>query len=457
MKEIENCDKLYTLRKKEVLDIKETNNEAIKEIDGVEETLQEVVVEDAEVTTDLDQKDVHTETRVQEEKGAPDFTVRNTRDFAWESLASVEQSRQNELISEIYNLMRRPDANRLEAIKAEWSSLPSDSDDSMIEEKFQTALKTYDERTKRVIEALDIKKVLVSKAEALKDSENFQKTAHALQELQKEWKAAGFAGVDVDQDLWEAFRAANDHFFNRRQAYFETMGEQRDEAKTIKEALILEAQAIQDSEEWKETSSLMRDLMDRWKEAGYAGREHDDHLWEQFNDARQKFYQRQTAFFDDMRERQAKAREIKLNLIDEARTLSSSSSFETDRAKMDALFEQWKEAGSAGRKFEQGLWDEFKAHQDVFFEQMKSFNASQSVDHRNILEEELERFQVRINALDNMVAMIDVKLDQLSNQTVTDDITHEMQTLNESKEEHLKSIASYKETMRDLEQQLSKL
>ncbi|WZU02491.1 hypothetical protein MGH68_05915 [Erysipelothrix sp. D19-032] len=44
-------------------------------------------------------------------------------DFGWESLASVEESRQNQLISEVYSIMNTGDDEKLEFIKREWDSL----------------------------------------------------------------------------------------------------------------------------------------------------------------------------------------------------------------------------------------------------------------------------------------------------------------------------------------------
>ena len=60
------------------------------------------------------------------------------------------------------------------------------------------------------------KEDLVARAEALKESTDWNETARAFRDLMKEWKAAGRAPREVDDKLWEQFRAAQDHFFDAR-------------------------------------------------------------------------------------------------------------------------------------------------------------------------------------------------------------------------------------------------
>ena len=61
------------------------------------------------------------------------------------------------------------------------------------------------------------------------------------------------------------------------------MNQNFDKAKEAKEALIEKAKELEDSVEWKKTSEKFRDLMTQWREAGFAGKEDNDALWEAFN------------------------------------------------------------------------------------------------------------------------------------------------------------------------------
>lgn len=64
------------------------------------------------------------------------------------------------------------------------------------------------------------KEELVTEAESLSDSSEWTATANRLKELMAEWKAAPRASKEVEQRLWERFRAAQDAFFARRSEVF---------------------------------------------------------------------------------------------------------------------------------------------------------------------------------------------------------------------------------------------
>lgn len=343
---------------------------------------------------------------------------RNRSDFGWESLASIEQSRQNEIISEIYDMMSNPNEDKFKALKAEWTNLPVDAEDVVA--RYEKAIETYESRSGNIENAYRIKKDLLNQADMLKDNKNFRDTAEKLKNLQTEWKAAGFAGKDADQELWVSFRAANDHFFARRNEYFEEMNLQRDQAKLLKEALIEEVKEISGSTDWRHTSAEMNELMNRWKKAGFAGRDVDDQLWEVFNAERQVFYAAQKVHFDELNAKYDEARDKKSVLVEKAEALLAKANYLEDRAAMEALFEEWKTVGHSGRANESKLWDAFKGAQDAFY---TAFKAAESVDfetRRYILEEEVERLDVRINALENLNEMIDIKLEALNNPSLSE-------------------------------------
>lgn len=381
---------------------------------------------------------------------------RNRSDFGWESLASIEQSRQNEIISEIYDMMSNPNEEKFKALKAEWTQLPVDSEDVVA--RYEKAIETYESRAGNIENALRIKKDLLNQAEMLKDNKNFRDTANKLKDLQTQWKAAGFAGKQNDQDLWISFRAANDYFFERRNEHFVEMNEQRGEAKALKEALIAEVKEISGSTDWRNTSNAMNDLMSRWKKAGFAGRDTDDELWEEFNTERQKFYAAQKVHFDELNAKYDEARAKKEILVEKAVALVESANFLVDKATMDALFEEWKAAGHSGRAHESKLWDAFKGAQDAFYTGFKSAESQDFETRRYILEEEVERLDVRINALENLNEMIDIKLEALNNPSLSESEKEankeEIAQLEASKESNISNLNDYYNEQNELNKRL---
>lgn len=370
------------------------------------------------------------------------------RDFTWESLASVEISRQNQLISEVYQLMSSGDSDRIEFIKKEWDLL-SEGIEPSLQSRFDEALEKYENRFENISKAQSIKKDLIKRAKDLQDSSAWSKTAQELQKLQEEWKAAGFAGRDIDQELWEEFSLAKRHFYARRKENYEKMRENHVSAAEIKKTLILRAEALQDSTAWKETSDEMQVLMDEWKAAGFAGRELDQELWERFNEARQVFFAAQRSHYEELRSMYAQARSAKEALLDQAEQLSKLPAVEETRLKFTALFDEWKELGSAGRKHEQKLWEKFKAYQDEFYQKLKSNRRRQNAEKYELASEDIERLEVRIQALQQLNEMIDIKLESLKNNSGEDN-ADEISELEQNKRDNETKLAEYNRELNQL-------
>lgn len=122
-------------------------------------------------------------------------------------------------------------------------------------------------------QAKKTKEDLVERAEALKDSTDWNETARAFRDLMGEWKAAGRAPRDVDDKLWERFRAAQDHFFDARNAVNAERDKEFEANAQAKDALLAEYDALIDPSKGLGTAKAkLRELQDKWEEIGYVPR-----------------------------------------------------------------------------------------------------------------------------------------------------------------------------------------
>jgi hypothetical protein len=116
------------------------------------------------------------------------------------------------------------------------------------------------------------KEELVAEAQSLADSTDWGPTAARLKQLMGEWKAAGRASKDAEEQLWQAFRAAQDQFFAHRQDAFGERSAEQHENQRAKEAVIADAEAI-DLSDLKAAQSRLRDLQDHFDSIGHVPRE----------------------------------------------------------------------------------------------------------------------------------------------------------------------------------------
>ena len=135
------------------------------------------------------------------------------------------------------------------------------------------------------------KKELVEKAEALKDSTEWQATTNALIELQKQWKTIGAVPRKVSEDLWKRFREACDQFFEaKKNATAEERGEQKENLEKKKGIIEQLKQLAEDTAE--ATAQKVRDLQAEWNSTGFVPIRDKDKLYKQYREVVDELYKK---------------------------------------------------------------------------------------------------------------------------------------------------------------------
>ncbi|MEV0953725.1 DUF349 domain-containing protein [Promicromonospora sp. NPDC050249] len=116
------------------------------------------------------------------------------------------------------------------------------------------------------------KEKLVSEAESLATSTDWGYTAGAYRDLMTRWKAAGRASRKDDDALWARFRAAQDRFFEARDAENAVIDAEYGENLKVKEELLLEAEALVPVKDLNKAKATLRNIQERWEEAGKVPR-----------------------------------------------------------------------------------------------------------------------------------------------------------------------------------------
>jgi hypothetical protein len=116
------------------------------------------------------------------------------------------------------------------------------------------------------------KEKLVSEAESLATSTDWGYTAGAYRDLMTRWKAAGRASRKDDDALWARFRAAQDRFFQARDAENAVIDAEYGENLKVKEELLVEAEALVPVKDLNKAKAVLRNIQERWEEAGKVPR-----------------------------------------------------------------------------------------------------------------------------------------------------------------------------------------
>ena len=108
---------------------------------------------------------------------------------------------------------------------------------------------------------------LIDKANALKDSTDWQKTGLALIKLQDAWKKVPHAGGD-ETKLFNQFRAACNHFFDAKKAHHEAVDASFENNLKAKEELLAKITAFSLSEDVSVNHAALKQFSADWVAAG---------------------------------------------------------------------------------------------------------------------------------------------------------------------------------------------
>ncbi|MEV4164855.1 DUF349 domain-containing protein [Nonomuraea dietziae] len=122
------------------------------------------------------------------------------------------------------------------------------------------------------------KERIVVEAEALADSTDWGQTAAIYRELMQQWKSAGRASREVEDELWGRFKAAQDQFFQARSAVFAERDASLAANAEAKEVLLAEAEKILPVTDARAARAALRSMLERWEAVGPVPREQRDRL-----------------------------------------------------------------------------------------------------------------------------------------------------------------------------------
>ncbi|MFD7611156.1 DUF349 domain-containing protein [Streptomyces sp. NPDC059828] len=177
----------------------------------------------------------------------------------------------------------RSAGERLRALVDNWKSLPRldrKSDDELWH-RFSHARSAFSKRRKAHFASLDAqreqarqtKERLVAEAESLSGSSDWGATAARYRELMADWKAAGRAQREHEDDLWNRFRGAQDVFFAARSGVFAERDAEQTENLKLKEELAAEAEKLMPVTDLKAARAAFRSINERWEAVGHVPRD----------------------------------------------------------------------------------------------------------------------------------------------------------------------------------------
>lgn len=163
---------------------------------------------------------------------------------------------------------------------------------SVCDKFFTLKAEHYREMKDELATNLAKKTALCEKAEALKDSTDWKKTADELVRLQKEWKTIGTVPKKHSDNIWHRFQAACDSFFESRKANLsESRAAEQANLKAKREVISALKEIPLDSNR-AESMPKVKELQAKWQSIGHVPMRDKDKLYDEYRAACDALYNR---------------------------------------------------------------------------------------------------------------------------------------------------------------------
>ena len=267
--------------------------------------------------------------------------------------------------------------------------------------------------------------------EPLKD---LKKQAHLIHGIQTKWQLLDLSSRPASRDQWNEFNELTNKAW-------EPCGEHFDELKEIKinnanqRMLIIEdinRYVEKNSTNWPDARSLiqyLRGTFDRWQTFAPV-------LDKDLNKLKSAYFEAKKPINTHIKKLEQTVVNAKESLIAKVEAISGDDN-DINIKQFNDLKNDWKKAGSAGRKLDNKLWDKFNKSADRFFNAKKE-----------IIDGELEKAQGILNNL---------KSDEISINDASNNL-NELKNINKSKEyESIKKLIRSKKSELQIKQKETKI
>jgi len=306
-----------------------------------------------------------------------------------------------------------------ETAEAEEATAENDAngENQALEEQFKQLLSQYKAQRAEIAAAqakeqadnLARKQAILEQMKAMAEGETDGVMANLqhMRELQAEWKTIGEVDAPHVQEIRKAYQRYQEQFYDLVKINIELRDLDFKKNLEMKTLLCEAAERLQSNPNVVEAARALQRLHDEWAEIGPVARELREDLWNRFKEASTVINKKHQAYFDEIHAKEQENLEKKRAIIEQMKAINEpiingeplrSKDYEEATEKVHALQNEWRKIGFAPKKFNQSIYDEYRAECDRFFAEKKEFYQGlreRRKEHEQRHKEYLERQKAR--------------------------------------------------------------
>ena len=295
-----------------------------------------------------------------------------------------------------------------------------------LEEQFKELLAQYKAKRAEVAAAvakeqeenLARKQAILEKMKTLAEGETDGVMANlqSMRDLQAEWKTIGEVPAPKVQELRKAYQRYQEQFYDLVKINIELRDLDFKKNLEMKTLLCEAAERLQNNENIVEASRALQQLHDEWAEIGPVARELREELWNRFKEASTVINKKHQAYFDELHAKEQENLERKRAIIEQLKAINeplingepiNAKRWEELSEQIQALQNEWRTIGFAPKKYNQSVYDEYRAECDRFFHEKTAYFR----EIRDVFNENLKRKRGLIDRAKTMVEDAKAKIE----------------------------------------------
>lgn len=253
----------------------------------------------------------------------------------------------------------------------------------------------FEKRKEEEVANETVKAGLCERLEAIdfhsfKSLQAWDKATAEVLDIQKQWKATGFAPRRSNAILYSRYRAVCDAFFEAKAAYFRSAREAAASNLAAKTALCEKVEALKagltDDSNMRDITDQVIKLQAEWKTIGSVGRKYSDELWERFSGTCNYLFELRKEHQQATRKEETANLAAKRALIARLKELDETEGADAAPAQIRELQREWQSIGYVPRRNMDAVNGEYRELVDRLY---KKYDMRRS-------RERMSRFEGRI-------------------------------------------------------------
>jgi len=221
-------------------------------------------------------------------------------------------------------------------------------------------------------------------------TDDFNKLYKEFKDLQQKWNEIKHVPVNKINELWKAYQVQSEKFYDLIKINNEFRDYDFKKNLELKNAIIEAVKKLQEEPDVVSAFHQLQNFHQQWREIGPVSKDIRDEVWDKFKAASTEINKRHQAHFETLKGQEednlVKKTEI-CNILKSINfeSLKSFRDWDEKSKEVIALQARWREIGFVPKRYNNQLFDEYRALCDNFFDLKAEFFRKQREEMENNL------------------------------------------------------------------------